>query len=184
MNQSGPISNEQVREDLVRLKESNEYQRQELNSLIKSLKDLGHQTAAIQVLLEKRSTEEGSAQFLLAEFDWLGDIWQQTDSRVTDTIRFYVAVAALIPTALLFFSQQFSDSNDLIMFSLPIALGLFVMGLIVVQQTRFVGWKSVIYRKTIRQINSVALLSAVKNVLRGELWRGQETGHSTNHQNK
>jgi hypothetical protein len=28
------------------------------------------------------------------------------------------------------------------------------------------------------------LLSAVNNVLRGELWRRQETDHSINHQNK
>ncbi len=54
----------------------------------------------------------------------------------------------------------------------------------VVRILRCERWPSEDALLLIRQTNFVTLLSAFKNVLRGELWRSQETGHGTNHQYK
>lgn len=102
-------------------------------SLLKEIRALKAQVESLERQLESQSTlsvPKKSVEFLISEFNELGQFWRHTDARLESGINLYITASALIVSGAVFFSQQGIDFRTFLFFITLIALVLFMGGVI------------------------------------------------------
>jgi len=75
-------------------------------------------------------TREHSLQFLLAEFNALGEFWRHTDSRMEGSLNLYFTASALMVSGMAYLSQQVINAQAFVASVAAVAVTLFIGGLI------------------------------------------------------
>lgn len=77
------------------------------------------------------SHSSSSVDFLLAEYDYLGELWRHTDSRIEASVNMYLTTAAILVPGALLFHQSFSNPRISMIASVLGALVFATMGVFI-----------------------------------------------------
>jgi len=113
--------------------QSNESAGKTLNNLFLQINNFQEQLRNIEEQLTTKSgasTNQVGIQFLLSEYNTLGELWKQTDARVESSTNLYLTTNTLLISATAFFSQQIKNTNLLLAISGCVAFALFIAGLL------------------------------------------------------
>jgi hypothetical protein len=72
-----------------------------------------------------------SAEFMLAEYSLLGELWRHTDARIETAVNFYLTTGAILGPATLLVYQAFSEIRLFLVASILVCIALIVMGLLI-----------------------------------------------------
>ncbi len=72
--------------------------------------------------------EKAELQFLLTEFQEMGQFWRHTDARIEAAINFYLTIVAVFIPGIFLLYQQVVDLNLFVLMSIPICTALIVVG--------------------------------------------------------
>ena len=78
--------------------------------------------------------EDNTIQFLLAEFNEMGEFWRHTDSRIETAINFYLTVGAVAFPGIIILYEAITDIRLFIVALLPIIGTLFTFGFLLVRR--------------------------------------------------
>jgi hypothetical protein len=72
--------------------------------------------------------EKAEIQFLLTEFQEMGQFWRHTDARIEAAINFYLTIVAVFIPGIFLLYQQVVDLSLFVLMSIPLCTALIVVG--------------------------------------------------------